>query len=127
MSSGLIFQIQSTLIVGLFIFGFLNRKNRKIHIPAMGIAITWDILLVLQIELTRGAVNKAMKVDGNPGLLNFHVAVTVLTVFLYVFMGRTGYLLKKGVIQPKRSHKLVGCLTILCRLSTYITSFFIVS
>jgi hypothetical protein len=126
MSSGLIFQIQSTLIVGLFVFGFINRKNRRIHIRSMGIAIIWDILLVLQIELTRGAVNKALKVDVNPSLLNFHVSIAVLTVFLYIFMGRTGYLLKKGIIRPKRSHKVIGCLTILCRLSTYITSFFIV-
>ena len=61
----------------------------------------WDILLVLQIELMRGAIDKAMKVQVNSSLLNFHVSIAVLTVFLYFFMGRTGYLLKKNKIEPK--------------------------
>ena len=126
MSSAIIFQIQSTLIVVLFLVGFYFRKVRKIHIPLMATAIIWDIVLILQIEFTRSAINKAMKVPSNPGLLNFHVSIAVLTVFLYVFMGRTGYLLKKGMIQPRRMHKVMGFLTIICRLSTYVTSFFIV-
>lgn len=126
MSSGAIFQIQSSLIVGIFLFGFYHRKNRRLHIPSMATAIIWDILLVLQIELMRGAIDKAMKVQVNSSLLNFHVTIAVLTVFLYFFMGRTGYLLKKNKIQPKRIHRLAGYVTIACRLSTYITSFFIV-
>jgi len=126
MSSAVIFQIQSTLIVGLFIFGLSQRKNRKVHIPVMATAIIWDILLVLQIELTRSAIGKAIKVTKNPELLNFHVSVAVLTVFLYIFMGRTGYLLKKHQMKPKNLHRAMGFLTIFCRLTTYVTSFFIV-
>ena len=126
MSSGAIFQIQSSFIVGIFLFGFYHRKNRRLHIPSMAIAIVWDVLLVLQIELMRGAIDKAMKVQVNSSLLNFHVSIAVLTVLLYLFVGRTGYLLKKNNIKPKRLHKVAGYLTIACRLSTYITSFFIV-
>ena len=126
MSSGAIFQIQSSLIVGIFLFGFYHRKNRKLHIPSMAIGIIWDVLLILQIELTRGAIDKAMKVQVNSSLLNFHVSIAVFTVFLYIFMARTGYLLSKNKIKPKSFHRLAGFLTIACRLSTYITSFFIV-
>ena len=126
MGSGVIFQIQSTVIVILFLIGFFYRSNRNIHIPIMISAIVWDILLILQIELSRGAIEKAMKVAKNQFLLNFHVSIAVTTVILYFVMARTGYLLKKGVISYRPRHKYIGLLTILLRLTTYVTSFFVV-
>ena len=86
----------------------------------------FHILLILQIELSRGAIEKAMKVAKNQFLLNFHVSIAVTTVILYFVMARTGYLLKKGVISYRPRHKYIGLLTILLRLTTYVTSFFVV-
>src|SRR3989344_6201589 len=81
--STIIFQVQSFLIVALLTFGVLKRRNRRIHIRTMITAIVWDISLVLQIELSRGAINKASQAVTNPMLLNIHVTLALSTVLLY--------------------------------------------
>ncbi len=125
--STIIFQIQSTLIVILLIFGVYKRKNRQIHIKTMYTTIIWDILLVLQIELTRGAINKASKVIENPMLLNIHVSLALTTVLLYFAMLFTGNKLKKGFESIRTQHMFLGWTTLTLRLLTYITSFGAVS
>jgi hypothetical protein len=54
--SSIIFQAQSILIVALLIYGVYHRKNRYRHVKIMKSAIIWDLLLVAQIELNRGAI-----------------------------------------------------------------------
>jgi uncharacterized membrane protein YozB (DUF420 family) len=125
--STIIFQIQSTLIVMLLIFGVLKRKNRKLHIRTMLTAIIWDIFLVLQIELTRGAINKASQVTENPMLLNIHVSLAMTTVLLYFAMLFTGNKLKKGFESVRTQHMILGYTTFIIRMLTYITSFGAVS
>ena len=80
--SALIFQIQSSLIVILLIGGALQaKKNRKSHQKIMSFAMIWDIVLILQIELTRHAVEKAIKIDSNSVLLNIHVSLAQFCIF----------------------------------------------
>jgi len=92
----------------------------------MSIGIIWDILLVLQIELTRGAIAKASAVVTNAWLLNFHVTIAVTTVVLYGFMVYFGRKLLKGDNSVRTKHKALGVLTITLRTLTYITSFLVV-
>lgn len=85
-------------------------------------AIIWDLLLVAQIELTRGAVEKASKVMSNPTILNIHVSLAVSTVLLYLLVWITGTKLKNGNEGIRSIHKPLGILTLTTRIATLITS-----
>ena len=126
MSSAVIFQIQSTIIVGLFYVGVFLRKERSKHMKIMLTAITWDILLILQIELTRSAVGKAIKVVSNPMLLNIHVGMAVSTVVLYFILIFTGRKLSLGNEKLRQRHRFFGITCLVLRTLTYITSYFVV-
>jgi len=128
--SQLIFQAQSIIIVTLMLYAVSlvarKAKNRYKHAKLMKLVIVWDILLILQIELTRGAIAKASKAFENKALLNIHVSLALSTVLLYflaAFIGKK--IIKEGREDLVYKHKLVGRLTVVLRLSTLVTSFFI--
>ncbi len=121
-----IFQIQSTVIVLIMTMGIIQRKKRNIHVPLMVLAIFWDIVLVLQIELTRSAIAKASQALQNPMILNIHVSLAVSTVLLYFVMLYTGRKLLKEGPSIKPLHSKIGKITYILRLATYITSYFVV-
>lgn len=123
--SSIIFQTQSTLILAILWFGVFKRKSKDLHVKLMSIGMIWDILLVLQIELTRSAIAKASKAMTNPLLLNIHVSLAVSSVILYGFMVFFGRKLLKGDQSVRAKHKTFGLITITCRSLTYITSFLI--
>lgn len=125
MSSSFIFQIQSVIIVCLLIYGVTQRKNKYKHIKIMRFSIIWDLLLVAQIELTRGAIVKASKAMTNPLILNIHVSLAIGTVLLYALIFYTGTKLKSGDESIRAKHKIIGICTLTTRLSTFITSFLI--
>lgn len=123
--SAVIFQIQSSLIVLLMVFGVINNKRRSLHVKTMISVIIWDILLVLQIELNRGAINKAVKVVENPMILTIHVALALTTVLMYFFMIYSGIKLLKHN-QGRPTHRILGLTTFCLRILTYITSYWAV-
>ena len=125
MDSAVIFQIQSFLILMVFFTGYYYRILPQRHIKLMLTGIVWDIALVLQIELTRGAIDKASKAITNPMLLNIHVAMAVATVLLYFVLIYTGIKLKNKNEGVRKFHKLCGKLTLLLRTLVFITSFFV--
>jgi len=120
------FQIQSTIIVLLMVIGISLRRDRKKHVPMMLLVIFWDIFLVLQIELTRSAIEKASSVATNSLILNIHVALAITTVILYFFMLYSGRRMLKGDLSIKPTHLRVGLITFVLRIATYITSYFVV-
>lgn len=123
--SSIIFQVQSIFILALLFYGLYNRKNRYKHIKLMKSAIIWDLILVVQIELTRGAIMKASKVSTNPGLLNIHVSLAVSTVLLYALVFYSGTQLSKGNESFRKRHKMIGMITLTIRVLTFITSILI--
>lgn len=123
MSSAIIFQVQSILIVSLLLYGVYHRRSRYKHIKIMKTAIIWDLLLVAQIELTRGAILKASKVYENPQILNIHVSLAVSTVLLYGVVFYTGRKLQRGDENVRKWHKGIGILTLTTRIATLITSY----
>lgn len=120
-------QSQSLCIVLLMLAGIVFRRNRKIHIKIMSFAIIWDVLLILQIELSRSAILKASKAVDNPLALNIHVSIAVSTVILYAFMVYTGRALLDGRTEFRSKHKFLGYSTFLMRVLTFITSFWAVA
>lgn len=127
MTSAVVFQIQSFLIYSMMVFGIFNRKNRKIHVPTMTAVLIWDVILILQIELTRGAVEKASKAVINPMILNIHVSFAVLSVVFYILLVITGRKLLAGDNQIRAKHRLFGWTAFTLRTLTLITSFFAVA
>jgi len=127
MTSAVVFQIQSICIYLLMLFGISKRKQRNIHVPTMLVTIIWDIILILQIELNRGAIKKASKALINPILLNIHVSFAVSCVVFYVLLIYTGRKLIKGENSLRPRHKLFGWLCFVLRTLTLLTSFFAVA
>lgn len=126
MSSAAVFQIQSVCIYALMIFGILKRKNRRIHVPTMIAVLSWDIILILQIELTRSAVEKASKALVNPVLLNVHISFAVSCVIFYLLLIYTGRKLLNGKNEYRLRHRLFGWTAFALRTLTLVTSFFAV-
>lgn len=127
MTSAVVFQIQSILIYALMVFGISKRKNRSVHVPVMTVVLTWDILLILQIELGRQAVEKASAALINPMLLNIHVSFAVSCVVFYFLLIYTGRKLLKGNNQFRLRHRIFGWTAFVLRTLTLITSFFAVA
>lgn len=124
MNTAVLFQAQSALILALMFYGASIAKQRSKHIKVMGTAIAWDLLLILQIELTRSAIDKAMKVVENPLALQIHLFFAVSTVVLYGIMVFTGRKVYKGNNALKGLHKKFGITTLVFRVLTFATSFF---
>ncbi len=127
MSTTVLFQFQSAIILGLIFLGVSWRAQRTKHVRTMMTAILWDILLIAQIEFSRHAVEKASKALTNPMLLNIHVSLAVSCVVLYALMGFTGLKLLDGQNQVRPWHKKLGWTTVVLRTLVFITSFFAVS
>lgn len=127
MTSAVVFQIQSILIYSLMVFGITQRKSRKIHVPTMATVLIWDVILILQIELSRGAVEKASQAVVNSMILNIHVAFAVSSVVCYVLLVITGRKLLAGNNQIRAKHRIFGWTAFVLRTLTLATSFFAVA
>lgn len=126
MTSVVVFQIQSIIVYALMVFGISKRKQRKIHVPTMITVLTWDILLILQIEINRGAVEKAVKAVINPILLNIHVSFAISCVVFYLLLIFTGRKILSGEQSYQSRHRLFGWSAFILRTLTLITSYFAV-
>jgi hypothetical protein len=119
-------QSQSLCIVLLMVAGIMFRRRRQLHIKIMSTAMIWDVILILQIELSRSAILKATKAMTNPLLLNIHISIAVSTVVLYGFMVYTGRKLINGQNEIRPKHRMLGWTTLSMRILTFITSFWAV-
>ncbi|MBY0415903.1 MAG: hypothetical protein K2Q18_17150 [Bdellovibrionales bacterium] len=127
MTSALAFQTQSIIIYLLMVFGISQRKKRRIHVPVMSAVLILDVLLILQIELGRSAVEKAAKAMVNPIILNVHVTFAILSVVFYILLVFTGRKLLKGDHSVRPRHRLFGWTAFALRTLTLLTSFFAVA
>ncbi len=122
MTTQILFQTQSVLILLLMFAGVYIHKKRKLHIKTMSTAMIWDILLILQIELNREAILKATNIATSHVQLKIHLFFAVSSVLLYLIMVKSGLDVLKN--PDKRSlHKKLGITTLFFRTMTLITSF----
>ena len=66
-------QGQSFCILLLMVVGAIDHRRRSLHIRIMSVAMIWDVILILQIELSRSAILKASHAVTNPMILNIHI------------------------------------------------------
>lgn len=119
-------QGQSICIVALMLLGILKRRDRRLHVRLMYSAIIWDIILILQIELSRSAILKASAALKNPMILNVHVLLAVAAVVLYGLMIYSGRQMLNGVPGVRARHRVLGYTTFLVRILVLITSYWAV-
>lgn len=122
----IIMQVQSFLIVALMLVGILFRKQRSRHVKIMSVAMIWDVILILQIELSRSAILKASNAVSNALMLNIHVSIAVSTVLLYVYMVYSGRAMLSGKVHFRKKHRIMGYTTFFMRIMTFVTSFWAV-
>ncbi len=120
-------QLQSFCILVIMIVGIYWRRIRSRHIKTMSVAMIWDVILILQIELSRSAILKASKALDNHMALNIHVSIAVTTVLLYGMMIYTGRKLLSGQHDIRNKHRLLGYTTFFMRVLTFATSFLAVA
>lgn len=120
-------QAQSLCILALIIVGIFYRRRRTIHVRIMSFAIIWDVILILQIELSRSAILKASKALTNSNALNIHVSIAVSTVILYAIMIYTGRKMLAGQVQFRLKHRILGYSTLFMRILTFVTSLWAVA
>jgi uncharacterized membrane protein YozB (DUF420 family) len=101
--------------------GLWYRHNRAVHPKLMASAFAVDFLLVLYIEITRHAVEKALNPPGP--MVIFHAAVSVAVLATYVVMGTLGLKLLKGQEKVRNLHRYFGILFCALRGTNFITSF----
>ena len=122
-------QLQSLLILVLLVFGVQvvrKTRHRKRHVKIMSLAMLWDIFLILQIEISRGAVLKASRALENPLALNIHVSIALMTVVFYGLMIFSGTKVLHGDMTSFKRHRLLGRITLIMRTLTLATSFLVV-
>ena len=118
----------STLIVLLILVGLWKRKVVKVHVPLMLTAFGLDVALVLWIELTRQAIEKfaaSVQTPEQHSLLLFHITVSLITIALYTILTILGFKILKGRTDLLKLHRNLGALFLVCRLTNYVTSFFV--
>jgi len=116
----------STAIVQRLVYGLWNRARPRIHIPVMVTCFVVDVLNVLVIELSRGAVEKSIDEfsRGGVSLLGFHIFVSVVALLAYGVAVVTGTrLYRKGV--GRGFHRLNAAVFLVARLANYVTSFMV--
>lgn len=119
-------QGQSLCILLIMIVGAFLHRRRPLHVRLMSFAMIWDVLLILQIELSRSAILKASKALSNQAALNIHVSIAITTVILYGFMIHSGRKYLAGENAVALRHKRLGYVTLFLRTLTFITSFWAV-
>ena len=77
------------------VVGYLNRKTRSIHVLFMRAGILIDISLVLYLQVTRGAIQKALGFSLEI-LQQLHIGASTVALLLYFPVLYLGYLLVKG-------------------------------
>ena len=128
MNSVLIFfQIQSTIILCLMIYGIYHRHHRSKHVKTMITSIVWDFILVLQIELNLDTLTKAATKAGTSSIMiNTHIFLAVATMVGYLILLFLGRKLLKGAEQWRKLHRNVGIATFVLRIWVAITSIMII-
>ena len=127
MNTSILFQVQSFIILAMLYYGVTQRKKRSKHIKIMVSAIIWDFILVLQIELSRGAIKQASELVTAPLMLKVHLFFAIGSALLFIAMLIMGRKVIKGNNKLLPIHAKLGWTTLFFRTATLVTSYFIVA
>lgn len=103
--------------------GLALRRDRHKHPPLMAAAFVIDLGLVLYLELTRGAIDRAAGL-ASP-VLSVHVGFAVTTLVLNIALVASGVALWRGAGGWRGWHRRLAGVFVVTRLATFLTAFFI--
>ncbi len=106
----------------LMVLGYLRRHDRRTHVPLVLTAIFGDLALVIYLELTRGAVETALKFELKI-LQQSHIAVSSLAMLLYFPLLYLGYQLLNGKAQYRSLHRKIALSTLCFRTLGFLFMF----
>ena len=115
--------IISTVVIVILITGLFLRKRRDIHPKLMFTAFVIDLVTVLYIEFTAGAVERVASELG--ALLIFHAAVSLTVLVLYVWMIVLGRRLLAGREDARSLHFKLAIAFCVLRSVNYVTSYLV--
>lgn len=84
----------------LLVLGYLSRKRRSHHVPLVLSGIILDIGLVIFLEITRGAVETALRFEKTVPQ-QIHIGFSATALFLYIPVIFFGIRLIRGVSGPR--------------------------
>lgn len=111
----------SIFVCVLLVVGYFNRRKRKIHIPMMLSAFVIDMIIVLIIEFSRGAIKTAQAKMGP--LMIIHIIISVSVILLYIGQIVSG--IKKAKGGTCNWHGRTGLILLIARLGNLVTSFMV--
>ena len=111
----------SICVCVVVLVGYIFRRRRGIHVPAMLTAFIIDMSVVAYIEVTRDALASA-KAKMGP-LMVVHLIFSISVVVLYFGQIATGLRKLKG--GPSWWHKRGATLFLLSRFGNLFTSFWV--
>ena len=105
-------------------YGFILRKNRKLHVPLMLFAIVADVSLVLLLEFQRQAINTAISFKLGP-LQQAHIGFSTLAVVTYFPILYLGIRANWFTATPsqRNMHKKLGITAYLFRTIGFLLMF----
>lgn len=107
----------ASLAWAILTLGLFFRRNRRVHVPCMLLAIAMDFSLVLYLQLTREAVQKALSFE-LVALQQTHIAFSALALVCYIPTLVYGSRLVRGVgnyEQTRARHIRIAVTTYLLR------------
>lgn len=108
----------------LLVAGYLNRRNRTLHIRLMLAGIVTDISLVLFLQFTRGAIQKALGFT-LAVIQQLHILSSTIALLLYFPILFFGFKLVRGDFSPevRERHIKLGKMALLFRTIGFLLMF----
>jgi uncharacterized membrane protein YozB (DUF420 family) len=110
----------STLVLVCIGVGLWWRRVPTRHWPLMLTAFTLDLGLVVYLEGSRNAVERAL--SHPPLLVQIHAAISVMVLACWVAMIRLGWLTLHRQQGRRRWHRGLAVVFVTLRITTYVTS-----
>ncbi len=117
-----VFQTVNVLAMVLIALGLRFRRDRRRHVRLMTAALVTDLLLVIAVELTRGAVEKAFATSRTVVIVHSSLSTGVLV--LWAVQAVSGVRILRG--RPALPvHRRTAAAFVACRLGSFATSFLV--
>lgn len=111
-------ELLSMLAFVLLLIGYVNRRRTRVHIPIMVTAFMIDMAIVVFIELSRGAIDRAQTKMG--ALMLVHIGFSIVTIVLYITQIVTGVRRVRRV--GGGGHGRSGIALLACRFGNLVTA-----
>jgi hypothetical protein len=119
-----VLHVLSTAVLACIAIGVRNRRDPRLHVRWMTAAFCLDLALVVYIEGTRHAIEKAVAPAAS--IVWIHAGLSTLALVGYVAQIVVGRRILAGGRASRRTHITLGLAFCLVRAMSYATSFTVV-